>query len=450
MIIAINGAGEIGRHFAAELSTRGHDVRIIEQDLPLSRELNERLDAKVIHGDGSTVETLVTVDPHECDLFLSLSGNDTTNLVAASVAKSLGAERVVARVRPSRYAEQWLLSYRDHFNIDHLFCPEQLTAVELAKYVRNPNRVAVEELCNGRIELQQGQVSADSSMIGQPLSTLNLPERVRIAFIQRDGKSFVPEAGDSLRATDIVTLFGAPAKLPEALRDIQATPETAPNDNIVILGGGAHGAALAQRLQGAKRRIRIMERDSIECERLANRLTRCVILNVNATSMRELREEQVGKADYFIAVTGQDEDNVMLCLQAQTLGARNTIALVERTDFADVISSRKEQLGITAAVSPRSIATRELLRFVTSEKYHEVTTLTGNIDVLGFPIRKDSRLAGRALKDLPRHRGAIFVAVTRRNQVFAPAADDVFIAGDTVYALVTEEARKEFIKRTLR
>lgn len=447
MNIAITGAGDIGRHFAGELAQRGHDVRILERDSALAGELNERLDAKVICGDGSTVEALVTADLHECELFVSLTGDDATNLIAASVAKSLGAERTIARVRPARYAEQWLLSYRDHFNIDHLFCPERIAAAELAKYVRNPNRVAVEELCNGRIELQQAVVSPVSRMAEEPLSALKLPGRVRIAFVQRHGKNFIPTAEDGLQAADIVTFFGDPAQIPEALAQIQATPDAVADHNVVILGGGAHGTALAERLEGSKCRIRVMERDPAECQRLAQHLNRSTILNVDATSLSELKEEQVGQADFFIAVTGHDEDNVMMCLQAQTLGTKHTIALVERADYADVITERREQLGMTAAVSPRSVASRDLLRFVTSEKYHHVMNLSGDMEVLGFPIAEGSKVAGETVRELPHMQGAVFVAAIRRNQAFVPAAEDVFTPGSTYYVLVTPDSRRELVKQ---
>jgi len=446
MNIAITGAGEIGRHFARELSQRGHEVRILERDAALAEELNERLDAKVICGDGSTVTALVNADLHECDLFVSLTGDDATNLIAASVAKSLGAERSIARVRPGRHAEQWLLSYRDHFNIDHLLCTERLAALELAKYIRNPNRLAVEELCHGRIELQRAVVSPASELADESIASLKLPDRVRIAFIQRHGRNFIPAPDDGLEAADIVTLFGDPARLPEAMAQLQATPDQQAEHNVVILGGGAHGTALAELLEGAKCRIRVMERDPAECQRLANHLTHSTILNVDATSLSELKEEQVGEADFFLAVTGHDEDNVMMCLQAQTLGARHTIALVERADYADIITERREQLGITAAVSPRSVASRDLLRFVTAEKYHHVMTLSDDMEVLGFPIAQGAKVAGRTVRDLPPLQGAVLVAAIRRNQAFVPAADDVFNPGDTYYALVTPDSRRELVK----
>lgn len=446
MNIGVTGAGEIGAHFATELSRRGHEVRIVEKDAKLCSELNERLDAKIVCGDGSTVEGLVQADIHECELFVSLSGEDATNLIAASVAKSLGADKTIARVRPGRYAEQWLLSYRDHFNIDHLFCPERLAAAELAKYVRHPNRVAVEELCNGKIELQQIVVSPASEMAEEPIAALKLPERVRIAFVQRHGRSFVPQPDDTLQAADIVTLFGDPAKMPSALSQLQAVPDSVADHNVVILGGGAHGTALAQRLETSKCRIRVMERNAEECERLARELPTATVLNVDATSLNELKEEQVGQADFFIAVTGHDEDNVMMCLQAETLGAAHTIALVERADYAEVITERKEKLGISAAVSPRSVATRDLLRFVTSESFHQVMVLSGGAEVLGFPVRAKSKLDGTAVKDLAPVPGAILVAAIRRNRAFVPASKDVFVPGDTVYALVTPETRRKLIK----
>jgi trk system potassium uptake protein TrkA len=444
--IIIVGAGEIGRHLAESLSNRAHNISVIERDEALVEELNERLDAQVIHGEAASVTTLARADVGECDLFLGLTSDDSTNLVSASIAKALGARKTIARVHPETQAEQWLFNHQAHFHIDHLFSSERLTAVDLAKYVRNPERVAVEELGHGRIELQQVFISPHSQAVEQPLRSLKLPERVRIAFIQRHGQSIVPTAGEILEVGDMVTLIGEPTKLAETITYLESDLTGSTSYNVIILGGGEYGFALAQMLEGSQSRVRILERDKERCEWLTEQLQRSVVLNVDATSRKELIEEQVGEADFFIAVTGEDEDNVMMCLQARTLGVKYPIALVQRADYADVITDHKEQLGITAAVSPRQTTSRELLRFVTSERYQLAFTLAGGIEVLAFTLGPGSPLVEMPLRETEIVQGTGFVAVIRGNEAFVPVGADMLKPGDTLYVIVTPDARKQAVK----
>ena len=166
MNIIIIGAGEVGRHLAESLSTQLHNITLIEASQGRSDAINESLDASVLCGNGAAATTLAEANVGECDLFLALTSLDNTNLVSASIAKSLGAKKTVARVHASVEREEWLFDYRNHFGIDYLFSTERLAAVELVKFVRNPEGLVVEDIARGRIELHQYKVSADSLAVG--------------------------------------------------------------------------------------------------------------------------------------------------------------------------------------------------------------------------------------------------------------------------------------------
>jgi trk system potassium uptake protein len=247
--IIIVGAGEVGRHLAESLSSRLHNIILIEQSEALVDELNELLDIHILCGNGSSVTTLAEANTAECDLFLALSSDDNTNLVSASLAKSMGAKKAIARVHGALQREEWLFDYKAHFKIDYLFSSERLAAVELAKFVRNPECMLVEEIARGRVELQQVNISATSPAAGKTLREVGLPPRVRVAAIQRHGLQTIPGANDLLLAGDLVTLFGDPNRLPE-VRSL-LSPETKQDRqlNVVIFGGGETGCALAQMLE---------------------------------------------------------------------------------------------------------------------------------------------------------------------------------------------------------
>ena len=160
MNIIIVGAGEIGRHLAIELSRQEHTVSVIESDAVQASELQGEIEGKVVIGDGSSVNTLAEANIGDCELFLALTSENSVNLMCASMVKSMGVERVISRVHPGLQREEWLFDFRGHFGIDHIFSSERLAAIELAKFIRNPDSLVVEEIARGRIELQQVRVSS--------------------------------------------------------------------------------------------------------------------------------------------------------------------------------------------------------------------------------------------------------------------------------------------------
>ena len=213
MNIVIVGAGEIGRHLAIDLSRRGHTISVIESDGLRAAELERKIEAKVIVGDGCSINLLAEARIGDCELFLALTSDNTVNLMSASIAKSLGVERVISRVHPGLQREEWLFDFRGHFNIDHIFSSERLSAIELAKFIRNPDSLVVEEIARGKIELQQVKVSPKSDVLGKPLREINFPGRTRIALVSRGDVHEVPNAETILEAADIITIFGEPRKL---------------------------------------------------------------------------------------------------------------------------------------------------------------------------------------------------------------------------------------------
>lgn len=446
MNIVIVGAGEVGQYMAGSLSSQLHNICVIEPSEKIVEDLRERMDIRLLCGSGTSATTLAEADVGECHLFLALTSDDNTNLVAASMARAMGAEKVVARVHGSTQRDEWLFDYRAHFQIDYLFSTERLAAVELAKFVRNPERLAVEELARGRIELQQIYISPHSEAVDQPIRDLKFPPRVRIAFIQRFGENIVPSGDEYLQVGDLITLFGAPSALQEVVPMLQADKAPTGRVNVVIFGGNDYGFALAQMLEGADFKVRIMEQDASICRDLASTLQRTVVIHGDATSLQQLKEEQVGEADFFIAASRDDEDNVMTCLQAQSLGTKYSLALIHRSDYADVISQNSERLGILGAVSPRVATSRDLLRFVTSDEYHVLMTLSGGTEVLEIPVADGCRASGCTVADIPFPEGGGLVAVLHEHEAFVPVGEDLIKPGDTVYAIATPEARKPLAK----
>lgn len=444
MNIIIVGAGEIGRHLSQELS-KSHALSVIEVDSKLAEELEQTIDAKVVRGDGNSVNALAEANVGECELFLGLTSSNNANLMSASMAKAMGVERVIARVHPGLQREEWLFDYRGHFNIDHLFSSERLTAIELAKFIRNPDSLTVEELAQGKIELQQVKVHEKSDAAGKPLHELKLPERTRIAAISRADKHMIPDAESTLEPGDVATIFGEPRRLRKLAANLQKTDGGLEGLKVVIFGGGEYGFSLAQMLESWGCKVRIFESEQERCLELADRLSNTTVINVDATVLAELEDEQVGEADFFVATSDSDEDNVMTCLQAHNIGVKNCLTIIHRADYARAIGSSGRHFGVVAAVSPREATRRDIERYLTSEKYHVVKKL-GPGQVIETRIESKSSLAGKPVGEVKWPAGVVLVGRQRGLQAEVPGPSDVLEVGDILYAMVGRKSLKPFIK----
>jgi len=444
--IIIVGVGDVGRHLAETLISQHHSLGIIESSEDVIEGLQEQLDAQIIRGNGSTVSALAEANVAEADLFMALSGDDNSNLVACSLAKALGAKRTIGRVHALVQRDEWLFSLKDHFQIDHLFSTQRLAAIEMAKYVRNPEGLLVEEIAHGSIEVQQVKICADSRALGVPLNELSLPKRVRIGSVQRDDSLFVPVAADTLAEGDLITLFGSPHALSEVLPLFRTDAVSESEVNVVIFGGGEYGFSLAQMLEGKRYRCRIIERDEKICHDLSGVLQNTVVINGDGTSAQQLKEEQVGDADFFIATSTDDEDNVMTCLQAKNLGTKYCLTLIHRADYAEVVSRNSKQLQIHAAVSPREATNRDLLRYISQERSNTVLQLDGDAEVIEAAVPESGQLTDRKISEVAWPEGSGLVALVRGSEALVPGADDVLEAGDTLYGLVSAKAKRRFLR----
>lgn len=445
MNMIIVGAGEIGRHLASVFSQQGHTISVIDKDEKLVAELESSIDGKLIHGNGASVQDLVEADVGQCDLFLSLTSSNTANMMSASMAKSMEVQKVICRVRPGLQREEWLFDFKGHFGIDHIFSSERLAAIELAKYVRNPESLVVEELARGKIELQQVRIGENSDVVGMSLKKLGAPKGIRLAMITRHAQNFVPDADSVLQEGDVAMIFGHPRKLRDFSSRLQSGQSKPARLKVVIFGGNEYGFSLAQMLESIECEVRIFEKDPKLCAQLADRLVNATVICADATVVANLEEEQVGEADFFIATSLGDEDNVMSCLQAHTLGVENCLTLIHRADYASAISGSGHHLGIKAAVSPREATRREVQRFITSDRYHVLEQFDAAL-LVEIRVGKGSIAAGHMVHEIDWPQGVVLVGQLCGVQAELPGPEDYLHAGDHLYAVVAEPSLKAFTK----
>lgn len=445
MKIIIVGAGEVGSNLCTVLSASGHDVTLIEKSEQQCERLEEEQNARIVTGNGGSAKQLVDVGVAKCDAFLAMTSDDRTNIISCSLAKGLGAKNTIARIHDETYSDNSFINYQLHFGIDLLVNPEAICAVELAKEIRSAGRVEVEHFARGQIEVQRQRVAHGSRMIGKHLRELKLDSQVRIGYVQRGEASEIANAETVLGEGDIVTLFGHPETL-FGLREKFDPSHKIELSRVVLFGGSEVAINLIQLLKNPRFKIRVIEKDRVQCRKLAERFPHITVIHGDATSIRLMEEEQIDSADYFVACTKDDEENILTCIQASKLGATHVQLVINKGDYDDLFGMLQTRLDIEVAVSPRSATADFMLRNLSSESVAQLAEMPDGSRILEVRIGHSSPVIGKEIKDIRLPKGCLFVALLHKFKAKVPGANDTILAGDRVVVIVAKGQEKDLTK----
>ncbi|REJ69657.1 MAG: Trk system potassium transporter TrkA [Planctomycetota bacterium] len=441
MNIVVLGCGTVGTSIADVLCQHRHNVTVIDQDSDKTQKVNERLDVRTLTGNASQSSVLFQAGVPSCDLCLAVTGSDEVNLIAASMAKAMGAGRTIARVYAPVYRDLSTFDYHRHFHVDRLLSLEHLSAMELAHGIRHGGTVAMESFARGKLEVDEFEISPNAAAVDKLIKELGLPTGIRIACVSREGQTTLALADEQLRVGDRVTLIGT-AEAIEELKGMFQTGTT-PRRDVVIAGGGETGYHLALALQHGRFGVVLMERDIERCEYLAAKLERTTVVNSDATYRDQLEEERVGTADVFVATTGDDEENIMACVTAREIGAKQILSIVSRPDYAEVVG----KLGIDQAVSPREVVARQVLGLLHKGAVISRSSLgAGGLNVFEIEVREGAPITEHVLANVRLPAKCLIAVVVQEDFVRVPGADDRLHAGDTVIALIDDSAVAESLQ----
>ena len=440
MHVIVIGMGQVGRHVLRTLESEGHDVVVIDHSRAVLDEIEEHHDCQTLEGYGASPKLLRTAGAGRADLVVAVTDHDEANLIAAVAAQSLGAKRVIARVQSDTWAhctDQCGVQY-NFLGVDVLLNPRVLLAQEIAKIARSHGALEVIDLAADRVELVKMRLDRGSRMLHKPLAKLSMPDSTLVAAIVRDGEVIVPGGGDVLLPDDQVYLIGLPDHITSA-EDLFSTQREA--RRVTIVGGGVIGRALAGPLVRFGTRVTLVEQDRERAEALGADLEGVTVVHGDGTNLQLLEEEEIGRSDLFVAVSHEDEVNLMACLLAKRTGVARTVALCHRPDYASIY----KQLGVDITLSPRVVASEHVLRYSRASDLTSLTLLEdGKAEVLELVAPPGSRVTGVPIRSpqLAFPKGAIIAALIRRDRVIIPKGDDQIEEGDTVLVLTTKTSRR--------
>lgn len=437
MKIIIAGAGEVGRSCAEVFAAAGHDVLVIDRRAPRLRDLSDTLDVSTMVGHAGDPSLLIRAGADRCDLFVAATSIDEVNILAASIARGLGAGMVIARAHHSAFHGGEHLDLLAHFRIDHLVFPERLTALEIVGALRDPGVQAVRRFAGEQVEMEQLTVAEDAPAVGTPLRSLRLPEGARVGVVVRQAHAFLPGPDTVLHPNDTITLVAA-ADVFEKAAAVFSTAKARAR-RVVISGGTAMGVWLARALSGSQMQVRLFEPDEARATELAEKLPHVTVLAADPTSPSVFEEEAIGSADAFVALGAHEEDNVLAALLAKSRGVRQTIAVLEESTYLDLV----RQLGIDRVYSPRLVAAREIQMLADPRPVKPIADLIPDVAAV-YEIRPRRNAPGldRPLKDLGLPEGCVIIAIQRARRVRVPRATDTIQSGDVVVAIAPLTAEK--------
>lgn len=434
------GAGTVGRWVADMLCRRRHSVTVVDIDPDNVQRINSELDVRAIIGSASRSTVLFQADVCAADMCLAVTGDDEVNIVAASMAKALGARRSIARVYAPAFRDLSTFDYQRHFNIDSLLSLEQLSAFELARAIRNPDAIPLEHFARGQLEVYELEVHPKSPGANHKLRDLKIPGSVRIGSITRGNRMWIASGEDELHGGDRVSLIGSPEAVAKTRPLFLFGSESRAKQRVMIAGGGETGYHLADSLSRRDYRIVLLERDPDHCDRLAKLLPDVTVVHANANRRSVLEDEGAGTVDYFVSCTGNDESNIMAGVEARELGAARVLCVVGRPDYANVVG----KLGIDRAVSERDVAARQILGFLNEGAIISQSRLpNGTIGIYELEVVAGARVTGASLAELPLAGRCLIGAIERDGFVRVPQADDRLKAGDVVVALIDQTSSQD-------
>ncbi|NOR14188.1 MAG: Trk system potassium transporter TrkA [Candidatus Aminicenantes bacterium] len=429
MNILIIGAGEVGFQLTKRLAAEKHNITILEKNPEKANRAKEQLDAMVVVGSGSSFEDLKRAEIEETDIFVAISNVDEVNMLACRYAKKLNIPYKIARVRNPEYIEASFILSKEEMGIDLLIHPEKETADAVIRLIRQSSATDIVEFAGGKIQLMGIRLEENSPIIKKTLreiwhETDNLP--ARIVAIKRKQHTLIPRGDDILVPGDQIFLV-CEKELTSTIVKITGK-ENVNIQNIMILGGGLIGRYIARELED-EMNIKIIESRSEKSAEIADILRKTLVIHGDGTDMDLLALEGIMDMDSFIAVTGDDENNIISTLVAHHLRVPRTIALVNKTEYLPITPT----IGMDAVVSKKLLTVNAILRFIQKSTFERIAAIPGvEAEIIEIIPQPNSKITKKPLKDVRFPKYSIVGAVQRRDKTIIPLGDTQIQTGDRV------------------
>ncbi len=441
MKVIVVGCGKIGTSIIGALVREGHEVVAIDNNEKTVADILNIYDCIGVCGIGTDCEILTEAGVSETDIFVAVTGSDELNMLSCYIAKTLGAENTIARIRDRAYNENNLGFLQQQLGLSMSINPEKFTAFDIYHVLKLPSAVHIETFSTRNFEIIELKLKEDTPLHGVKVMDLRKYHKAKflICAVQRDDNIYIPDGNFELQKGDKIALTAAPTEILKLLRSLKITRKQA--RNVMILGGSRTSYYLAKLLLASGNSVTIIDKDPERCHELGEALPGATVILGDGAEKELLLEEGLADMDAFVALTGIDEENILISYYASSQNVPKVITKVNRNEFVPIAG----KMGLDTIVSPRRTITDVLVRYARAlqnsvgsnvEKLYKI--MDGNAEALKFNVHPEFKYVNIPLKDIKFKKNILIAGILRSRKAIVPTGDDVILPGDKVIVISTE------------
>ena len=436
MKITVVGCGKIGCTVINALLTEGHEIVAIDNDPDVISDITNTYDVMTVCGSGTDSDVLL--EAGNANLLIAVTGSDEFNMLTCFIAKRLGIKHTIARIRKPEYNDKSLSFLKKELGLSMAINPERLVSREMFNILKLPSAIKVEEFSRGNFEMVELILKENSPLDGVSLIDLKKkhPDNFLVCAVQRGDKLYIPDGNFVLKSGDKIGITSSSVEIQRLLRKLGILQKQA--RDVMILGATRTSYYLSKLLLAAGNSVKIIDADRERCKEFSDSLPGAVIINGDPARQELLLEEGIGNVDAVVALTGMDEENILLSYFAAMQNVPKVIAKVNRNEFLPTA----ERLGIDSVASQiRTVGdvTVRYARALENSMGSKVETLyklmNGNAEALEFAVNGESKIIKIPFKELPTKSNILIAGIIRGRKTIIPSGDDMIMPGDRVVVI---------------
>lgn len=432
MNIIIVGAGKVGYTIAKYLSLEEDNITIIDNKTSALEHISNNLDVMSVKGNCTSLKVLYEAGIKEADLLISVTNSDELNMLCSLAGKKLGAKHTVARVRNPGYDEDITL-FTEAVGIDLVINPEKAAGIEIAKLIKYPSVLSIDNFSDGKVNLVGFNILEDTELEGKRICDIGfIRGNVLFCGIERHGNVIIPKGDYVFHKDDRIYVIGEHKDIQELFKRLGKYKRV---KNSMIIGGGKIGYYLAKTINESGIHCKIIERDLEKCYELTELLPDSIIINGDGMDQDILLSENLSDVDSFITLTGRDEDNLIASLFASKNNVKNIITKITRDNYNDIA----EAVGINSIINPKTVTANKIIKYVRTLKNKRKCSIENiykicheRAEAIEFIISNDTKNINVKLKDIKFHDDNLIATIVRNNKTIIPTGDDLLRLEDRV------------------
>lgn len=445
MKIIVLGAGKVGKTLIKHMANEDHDIIVVDQNATKVEEVVNQYDVIGVVGNGGSYDILMEAGAEDANLIICVTASDELNILAGLMAKKMGTRHTIARVRNPDYSSQRDFM-RNQLGFSMIVNPELEAASEIRRVLSFPSAVKVDTFSRGKVELAEFFVEDHSRLNGVELNQLHkiTKTNILVCAVSHNKDVIIPDGNYTIKPGDHLYITGTHRDLSKFCLDIGVI--TSRIKNVIIIGGGKIAYYLSKQLSTQGIKVKIIEKDENRCQVLAEKLPYVTIIHGDGSDDELLNEEGIENTDAVLALTGLDEENIVLSLSAKSLYHKKTIAKVTRMNYTGL----SDVLKVDSIVAPKKIVASQIIRYVRAKmnKDHDSSVKTlykivdGEVEAVEFKVTEHFKFLHKTINEMRIKEHVLVAAIIRENEVIVPKGNTTMELNDYVIIVSRGEIMK--------